>query len=134
MLLCGLAGEGPELLQDEHVCCVAWQRRLEPIGRRDVAEALAETIRANGRSISDEALSWPLYTGGYAFMVQLVGYEPGGRSAEEGLSESMPAGPSRTLACGWRTRCCFPRYVRCVQRGRVPARWRRTTGRARRAR
>lgn len=91
MLLAGLPGKVSELLQDEHVSFVrrAWQRRLEPIGRRDVAEALAETIRANGRSISDEALELAAAaTGGYAFMVQLVGYELWRQgSAEEGLSE-----------------------------------------------
>lgn len=77
LLLAGLPSKVSALLMDDYVSFVrrAFQRPLEPIAAFDVAHALKQTIRGNGRDIEPEALELAVQAAqGFAFAIQLVGY------------------------------------------------------------
>lgn len=77
LIMAGLPGQVMGLLLDKHVSFIrrAFQRRLRPIDRFEVEEALNETIESNGKTIDEEALyAASMAAGGLAFAVQLVGY------------------------------------------------------------
>ena len=73
----GLPEAVSELTDDDTVTFLRRADRhvLEPLSEPDVEEALRSPISDAGRQVSDEALSIAAQaTGGYPFLVQLVGY------------------------------------------------------------
>ena len=77
LLMAGLPSKVSTLLLDESVSFIrrAFQRRLDPINRYEVEEALFATITGNDKQIDQEALSFAAEaTQGFAFAIQLVGY------------------------------------------------------------
>ena len=73
----GLPRAVDELLTDSQITFLrrADRRDLRDVALDDVAQALKTTIDDNGRGISPEALQLAARsTGGYPFMIQLVGY------------------------------------------------------------
>ncbi|MFY9714800.1 MAG: AAA family ATPase [Microbacterium sp.] len=89
----GLPSPIAELLNDK---VLTFLRRAEPVELRDVPlpsvqSAFLETITENGRTITDNALAQiTVATGGYPFMIQLVGYHVW-RVSREGLITSEDA-------------------------------------------
>lgn len=77
LVFAGLPSPLKNLLDDN---VLTFLRRAEPFDLEDVPlpavqAAFLDTITANGRTITDEALAEiTLATGGYPFMIQLVGY------------------------------------------------------------
>ena len=77
LLMAGLPSKVSALLLDQSVSFIrrAFQRRLDPISRYEVEEALFTTIVENDKQIDQEALSLAAdATQGFAFAIQLVGY------------------------------------------------------------
>ena len=77
VLLAGLPSRVSDLLLDNDVTFLrrAFQRDLRPIDLDDVASSMLQTIEEGGRTISPEALDVAsTQTGGYAFLIQLMGY------------------------------------------------------------
>lgn len=77
LLMAGLPSKVSTLLLDESVSFIrrAFQRRLDPISRYEVEEALFTTIVENNKGIDQEALTMAASaTQGFAFAIQLVGY------------------------------------------------------------
>ena len=77
LMMAGLPGQVLALFLDEHVSFIrrAFQRRLDPIERIEVEEALLKTIVDNGKTIDDEALDIATRsTRGFALAIQMVGY------------------------------------------------------------
>jgi len=82
----GLPSAVNDLLTDEVSTFLrrADRRHLRTVSPDDVAQALQVPIRANGRDITPTALQIAVYgTGGYPFMIQLVGLHAW-RAAREG--------------------------------------------------
>lgn len=81
--MAGLPRSTSDLLNDD---VLTFLRRADPIELADVdvdevRSALVETLGAHGRTIEDEALAAAAAaTGGYPFMIQLVGYHVWSRS------------------------------------------------------
>lgn len=77
VLLAGLPSRVSSLLLDDSVTFLrrAFQHYLEPIEISDVALAMLQTIEEGGRAIKPDALMTAAEsTGGYAYLIQLVGY------------------------------------------------------------
>lgn len=78
LVLAGLPAATSDLLNDDVLTFLrrAEQIRLGAVQLDDVRAALAATITASGRTIDDDALDVAARaTGGYPFLVQLVGYQ-----------------------------------------------------------
>lgn len=72
----GLASAVSKVTADEVLTFLrrAERHSLGPVGRRDVERALREPVEASGRRVGDEALAVMVEgTGGYPFLIQLVG-------------------------------------------------------------
>lgn len=77
LLMAGLPSKVSALLLDQNVSFIrrAFQRRLDPISRFEVEEALFSTIVENDKQIDQDALTMAAEaTQGFAFAIQLVGY------------------------------------------------------------
>lgn len=86
LVLAGLPANVTDLVQDSRISFLrrARQRYLNVIGDTDVGRAFRKTIEAAGKSISEEALKIAVKaSGGFPYMIQLVGY---GMWAESGSS------------------------------------------------
>lgn len=78
LAMAGLPAAVDDLLAEAQITFLrrAERRDLGDVPLEDVAAAFRDTIEANGRSIADEALDRiTAATGGYPFMIQLVGYQ-----------------------------------------------------------
>ena len=78
LLMAGLPKNTIDLMDNDHISFLrrARQRRLGRISDSDIERAFRKTVEMAGKSISDEALSLAVSAaGGYAYMMQLVGYE-----------------------------------------------------------
>lgn len=77
LVMAGLPANVTDLVENERVSFLrrARQHYLGPIGDADVASALRKTLERAGKSIDDEALrSAVAASGGFPYMIQLVGY------------------------------------------------------------
>jgi len=77
LLMAGLPGTVLQLFSHESVSFVrrAFQHRLEKVPIAEVEAAMRRTIEASGRTIDKKALeSAALFTEGFPFLIQLVGY------------------------------------------------------------
>lgn len=77
LLLAGLPSNVSMLLRDDNISFLrrAFQHSLSSIGINDVAYAMRKTIEDGGRSIAEDALRIASEgSGGYAFLIQLIGY------------------------------------------------------------
>lgn len=77
LLLAGLPGQVSMLLRDDKVSFLrrAFQHTMDAIETSEVIHAMRQTIEAGGRKIGSEALHRAAEaTGGYAFLIQLIGY------------------------------------------------------------
>lgn len=77
LLLAGLPGNVSLILRDDTISFLrrAFQHQLGAIDINDVSYAIQLTVEAGGRKIAGDALDIAAEsTGGFAFMIQLVGY------------------------------------------------------------
>ncbi|MDR1186624.1 MAG: hypothetical protein LBK95_04095 [Bifidobacteriaceae bacterium] len=77
LALAGLPQHVSSLLRDKKVSFLrrAFQHRLGPIEEHEVREALRQTVELSGRTIASDALDQATTAaGGFAFLIQLVGY------------------------------------------------------------
>lgn len=77
LAMAGLPSSVSDLLNDDVLTFLrrATRFHLDDVPLDHVADALRETVIANGRTIDDDALAEAASaTGGYPFMIQLVGY------------------------------------------------------------
>jgi nucleoside-triphosphatase THEP1 len=77
LLMAGLPHNVSAMLQDKTISFLrrASQHHLGSIGLHDVKETIKNTIELSGRSIGNPALDMATdATGGFAFLIQLVGY------------------------------------------------------------
>lgn len=75
--MAGLPSAFSDLLNDDVLTCLrrATREDLRDVALDDVRETMAQTIADYGRTITDTALTAAaVATGGYPFMIQLVGY------------------------------------------------------------
>ncbi|MDR2108274.1 MAG: ATP-binding protein, partial [Coriobacteriales bacterium] len=77
LLMAALPGKVLQMFNNDSVTFVrrSFQHRLDTIKRDDARLAIRKTIEASGRSIESDALEVAVErTGGFPFLVQLVGY------------------------------------------------------------
>jgi hypothetical protein len=77
LLMAGLPGKVGQLLTSDSVSFLrrAFQRRLDTLTVQDAAEAIERTLEVSGRVIEPDALAVAANaSGGYPFLIQLVGY------------------------------------------------------------
>ena len=87
LVMAGLPANVGDLVDDERVSFLRRARRrdLELIGEGDVARAFRKTIERSGKAIGDEALGLAVEAaGGFAYLIQLVGYFSWAESDGEG--------------------------------------------------
>lgn len=86
LVMAGLPSAVSEMLNDDVLTFLRRADRLDlgDVALDDVADALRATIVAGGRTIDDDALTEATTaTGGYPFMIQLVGYHLWRRADED---------------------------------------------------
>jgi hypothetical protein len=77
LIMAGLPGKVLQMFHHKSISFVrrAFQHRLDLIGTEEVKLALRLTIEASGRKIDADALCEAAkYTGGFPFLIQLIGY------------------------------------------------------------
>jgi len=92
--LAGIPSGVSGMLNDQVITFLrrAERHALGDVALADVRIALADTITTNGRTITDEALdAATAATGGYPFMIQLVGYHVWRRAGEDGVIDASVA-------------------------------------------
>jgi len=78
LIMAGLPGKTLQMFQDKSISFVrrAFQHKLDAIGLVDVKAAIRKTVESSGRKINDDALERAsVYTKGFPFLIQLVGYQ-----------------------------------------------------------
>lgn len=103
LAMAGLTSAVSDLLSDDVLTFLRRADRFElrDVPLDDVAAALGHTIRSEGREIDDDALEYAARaTGGYPFMIQLVGYHvwrkaTGDRIDLAAAHEGVPAAQKR---------------------------------------
>jgi hypothetical protein len=78
LIMAGLPGHVMQMLQDKDISFLrrAFQHRLDPISIPEVKISLKKTIEMSGKKIPEAALDEAAkYTGGYPFLIQLIGYQ-----------------------------------------------------------
>ncbi len=90
LLMAGLPANVSALLSDKSVSFLrrASQHQLGRINDADIARAFRETVEDAGKAISNEALDFAVHaTGGFAYMMQLVGFRTWIEAGEENRIE-----------------------------------------------
>jgi len=85
LIMAGLPGKTLRMFQDKDISFVrrAFQHRLDSIPITDVKTAIRKTIESSGRKIESDALeAAAVYTKGFPFLIQLVGYHTWRQSPE----------------------------------------------------
>ncbi|MDR0520062.1 MAG: ATP-binding protein [Clostridiales Family XIII bacterium] len=77
LIMAGLPGKVLQLFQHDSISFIrrAFQHHLGSIGIQEVKLAMRKTIESSGRDISSDALDAAAHsTGGFPFLIQLIGY------------------------------------------------------------
>jgi hypothetical protein len=115
LLMAGLPGKVGQLLRADSISFLrrAFQRRLDAVTRQDAAEAIERTFEASGRAVEPAALEYAAAaTGGYPFLIQLVGYHLWRAAPQDGPAGARDAERAAAAAQADMDRMIFDTTIR----------------------